>query len=511
MDDLISEFISEASLSLSALDAELAKLTRNPSDISALDNFYKVAHAIKSTCGFLAFPRLEAMALATERMFAILREGKHAVNEPMRATIRRTLDQLKQLLAHIEAHGAEPAGDDHALIAELGGASVAVPAAPAPRIAPAAPVPAAPRAAKKEPVARAAAPAPALPANTLGIGVATLEQMMQRTCELVQTRNQLQQVMRTSGDPALKAPLQQLSQIIAGLQETILKTRQQPTGDAWDKYPRLMALTRAVQPVLVVEAGGRPFALPQRMVVEILAIGEGSPHQVESLRGASVLRLRDALVPVLPLHELLHLSANRMQEYAVILRTGSHAIGLLVEHPSDTQEVVVTPASRVLSELACYAGAAILEDGTPAMLLDPAGLARSFGALEMSGLPVAQADSAATSYLIFTAGDSAPKAVPLADVARLEVVPADAVSGNDITHQGKSFTLTTLHGYRLPTHGEFPAIAYVRNQKSFALAVDTFIDIFTVPGAAEGQRTILINGRPTEIIDLATVRVGEVV
>jgi two-component system chemotaxis sensor kinase CheA len=63
---------------------------------------------------------------------------------------------------------------------------------------------------------------------------------MQMVSELVLTRNQLMQIARTRSDNMFMAPLQNLSQITSELQEGIMKTRMQPIGNAWAKFPRLI-------------------------------------------------------------------------------------------------------------------------------------------------------------------------------------------------------------------------------------------------------------------------------
>ena len=63
---------------------------------------------------------------------------------------------------------------------------------------------------------------------------------MQMVSELVLTRNQLMQIVRTKEDKDFMAPLQQLSHITSELQDGVMKTRMQPIGNAWSKFPRLI-------------------------------------------------------------------------------------------------------------------------------------------------------------------------------------------------------------------------------------------------------------------------------
>ena len=75
---------------------------------------------------------------------------------------------------------------------------------------------------------------------TLRVPVDVLEDMMTLVSELVLTRNQLLQMVRSSNDSQFKAPLQRLSAITGELQDDVMKTRMQPIGNAWKKIPRIV-------------------------------------------------------------------------------------------------------------------------------------------------------------------------------------------------------------------------------------------------------------------------------
>lgn len=76
--------------------------------------------------------------------------------------------------------------------------------------------------------------------QSIRVNLGVLENLMQMVGELVLTRNQLMQVVRNKNDNELKAPLQHLSHITTELQEGVMKTRMQPIGNAWAKFPRLI-------------------------------------------------------------------------------------------------------------------------------------------------------------------------------------------------------------------------------------------------------------------------------
>jgi two-component system chemotaxis sensor kinase CheA len=234
MDDLLSEFLTETNESLTVVDGELVKLERDPNNKDVLGRIFRLVHTIKGTGGFIGLPRLEKVAHASETMLGKFRDGVLPVTPAAVTLILESLDHIKAILALLERDGAEPAGDDSALIARLeiaaeGGLPSAAPAAAA-----AAPAPDAPAA--EAPPAQTAGVA----AQSIRVNVDVLEDLMTMVSELVLTRNQLLEMVRHLNDSEFKVPLQRLSNVTAELQESVMKTRMQPIGNAWQKLPRIV-------------------------------------------------------------------------------------------------------------------------------------------------------------------------------------------------------------------------------------------------------------------------------
>ena len=74
---------------------------------------------------------------------------------------------------------------------------------------------------------------------SLRVNVETLEHLITMVSELVLTRNQLLEIVRRHEDSEFKVPLQRLSNVTAELQEGVMKTRMQPIGRLFHKYPRI--------------------------------------------------------------------------------------------------------------------------------------------------------------------------------------------------------------------------------------------------------------------------------
>jgi len=118
MDDLLSEFLTETSESLSVLDVELVKLEQNP-DPSILQNIFRLVHTIKGTCGFLGLPRLEHVAHASENVLGKFRDGELEVTPDAVTLILQAIDRIKLILGHLEENECEPEGNDRDLIDNL--------------------------------------------------------------------------------------------------------------------------------------------------------------------------------------------------------------------------------------------------------------------------------------------------------------------------------------------------------------------------------------------------------
>ena len=256
MDDLLSDFLTETNESLAELDVALVTLERTPDDAETLSFIFRLVHTIKGTCGFLGLPRLERVAHAGENVLGKLRDRSLTVTPDIVSDVLAAIDRIKAIVAGLSTTGAEPAGDDTALIAALNAtASGEQPAAidfddtvaatPPPVPAPS-PAPTVEAKAPESPApAIAAAPAaqtapPAAAAQTIRVTVDVLEDLMTLVSELVLTRNQLLQLARTQENGAFTVPLQRLSHITSDLQEGVMKTRMQPIGNAWNKLPRLV-------------------------------------------------------------------------------------------------------------------------------------------------------------------------------------------------------------------------------------------------------------------------------
>ncbi|HEX3708751.1 MAG TPA: hybrid sensor histidine kinase/response regulator [Pseudolabrys sp.] len=284
-------------------------------------------------------------------------------------------------------------------------------------------------------------------------------------------------------------------------------------------------LTLAIVAALIVEAGGDRFAIPQLSVVELVRARSDGEHRVERIKDTNVLRLRDKLLPLAHLSQILGLNPTTEtieNSFIVVTQVGSQIFGIVVDGVLQTEEIVVKPLSSKLRHIAMFAGNTILGDGAVIMIVDPNGIAQALGSTMTSQMTAASAaetrhgasDDRATSLLVFRAGSSEPKAVPLALITRLEEIDARKIELSNgrhmVQYRDQLMPLISLNeGSRVKAEGAQPLLVFSDGSRSMALVVDEIIDIVEdhldiqvtsdKPGALGSA---IIKGQATEIIDV---------
>jgi len=284
-------------------------------------------------------------------------------------------------------------------------------------------------------------------------------------------------------------------------------------------------LTLAIVAALIVEAGGEHFAIPQLAVVELVRARNSVDHRIERIRDTTVLRLRDKLLPLLRLTDLLGMTKNHGDAeggYIVVMQVGSQVFGVVVDGVFQTEEIVVKPMSSKLRHIAMFSGNTILGDGSVIMIIDPNGIAQMLGSAVSSQM-ASDADNApredaraaeTTSLLVFRAGASQPKAVPLALITRLEEIDARTIEfSNDrhmVQYRDQLMPLVSMNdGVRVKGEGAQPLLVFSDGARSMALVVDEIVDIvedcLDIQVASDNPGLIgsaIVKGQATEIIDV---------
>jgi two-component system, chemotaxis family, sensor kinase CheA len=177
--------------------------------------------------------------------------------------------------------------------------------------------------------------------------------------------------------------------------------------------------------------------------------------------------------------------------------------------------------STKLRHIDMFSGNTILGDGAVIMIIDPNGIAKALGAAGVASHEIADENAAMrasaaeqlTSLLVFRAGTSQPKAVPLGLVTRLEEIAADKIELSNcrymVQYRDQLMPLVQMGGVSVQTSGAQPILVFADDGRSMGLVVDEIIDIveerlhIEVAGSADGiLGSAVIKGQATEVIDV---------
>ena len=266
--EIVQEFLVESYENLDNLERELVTLETRPDDMKALGSIFRMIHTIKGTCGFLGFGKLEKVAHVGENLLSRLRDGELKLTPDMTTTLLKTADAIRQMLGSIEANGNEGERNDEELIgtltrmqqiaSDVPGTDKPTPIAVSKSVDESllAAVEANPiaTAVSDSSASASADQAPAISAgeqpagvtsgksqaseSTIRVDVGLLDKLMNLVGELVLARNQILQFTNGIGNNGLLATGQRLNLITTELQEGVMKTRMQPIGNVWTKFPR---------------------------------------------------------------------------------------------------------------------------------------------------------------------------------------------------------------------------------------------------------------------------------
>ena len=304
MEDLLQDFLVEATDLLSGVDNKLVDLEKNPTDTGLLNEIFRGFHTIKGGAGFLNAVELVTLCHLTENLFDRLRNAEIQMAPEVMDAIMDATGTVRDMFGSLE-QGSQPPPASPALLenlraaitGNLGGAAAApapavvVPAAvvatvPAPGgepdwaamhgavtgapVAAAAPAPAVPQAPEQiiqnavgrrstdKPANAAAAPTGGRREgeksrsggggdNTIRVDTVRLDQVLNLSGEIGLTKNRLNSLRsdiingRSDSETlhALDQAVSQLDLLVSDLQNAVMKTRMQPIGRLFQKYPRI--------------------------------------------------------------------------------------------------------------------------------------------------------------------------------------------------------------------------------------------------------------------------------
>jgi two-component system, chemotaxis family, sensor kinase CheA len=284
---VIKEFVAESKEGLDQFDRDLVELEKDPKSRQLLDKVFRAIHSVKGSAGVLGFPKLVGVSHAGENLLGMLRDGDLVLTPAQTTTLLAMSDAIRRTLNSIAEFNNEGEADHSSIVEQLtalAGANKSNSGAALP--SPASLAIASPSAnhlfgeilvesgkTSKEAVLSAldqqnegdprlvgeilitqnkldpGAIAGALQtqaerrsdsSDNIRVDVALLDKVMNLVGELVLARNQIVQFAGDQTDMVFLNAAQRLKLITTELQEGVMKTRMQPIGTVWSKFPRLI-------------------------------------------------------------------------------------------------------------------------------------------------------------------------------------------------------------------------------------------------------------------------------
>ncbi|HGM5044480.1 TPA: chemotaxis protein CheA [Stenotrophomonas maltophilia] len=331
-DDITADFIIEAQEILDRLGEQLVSLEQAPQDTEQLNAVFRGYHTLKGGAGFLGVTAMVELCHAAEEALGAARAGQAVLQAHHFDAAQQSLDYLQSMLdavssgtepgyappdliAQFDVHGgavAAPAvapaagGSDlitddefEALLDQLHGGNAPTAVAPAKKAddglisedefealldqlhggaapgakpaAAAAPI-AAPRpAAAPAPAAKPAAKPLAEAEHTVRVDTKRLDAIVNLIGELVLSRNRLKTLRARLRDEELDRAVSTLDIATARLQSAVMRTRMQPVGKVFSRFPKVARdVARSLKKEVDLELIGAETEL-DRNLVEALA------------------------------------------------------------------------------------------------------------------------------------------------------------------------------------------------------------------------------------------------
>jgi two-component system, chemotaxis family, sensor kinase CheA len=274
MQEIISDFVTEAEESLDRIDPLFVELETNGQDVEILNDIFRCVHTLKGAAGFLGFQQVVDVAHTSENILKKLREGDITLTKRVVDAILQSVDTLRVLIGHVK-HGESVRENIAPLLSELdaalaeasgNGAPPPPPAAkcatlpqeqppvePEAKSAPATAPPSAPAAPPAPPEGERATAERKEPdrrdgVQNLRVDIGRIDKVMDLTGEVVLARNRLLNLMASIsaqyGDDAAVGDVMEtvsfLDLVTSDLQLSVMKMRMQALQKVFGKFPRVV-------------------------------------------------------------------------------------------------------------------------------------------------------------------------------------------------------------------------------------------------------------------------------
>ncbi|MCG9065967.1 chemotaxis protein CheA [Laribacter hongkongensis] len=343
MEELLQDFLTESGELLSDVDNKLVELEKYPEDKGLLNDIFRGFHTIKGGAGFLNATPLVTLCHRTENLFDKLRNGELQLNSHVMDVILDATGVVRDMFGDLAQSRMPAPAPQHILDnldAMLAGQDMVrtvpgLPAVPDPASVsqPVSPPPAASTVAVQAgPATTAAAQPPERERNisgnqqetTLRVDAQRLDQVLNLSGEIGLTKNRLT-TLRTEimqGNlgadvlHSLDEAVSQLDLLVGDLQNAVMKTRMQPIGRLFQKYPRLARdLARQLGKDVDLVLSGEETELDKTMIEDL---NDPLVHLVRNAVDHGIETPDERLAAGKPVQSAVKLSAQQVGDHIVI-------------------------------------------------------------------------------------------------------------------------------------------------------------------------------------------------
>ena len=134
-----------------------------------------------------------------------------------------------------------------------------------------------------------------------------------------------------------------------------------------------LPLTLAIISGMIVKINTETMVVPLSSVIEVLRVNS---KQIRFVNGKEVIQLRDSVLPLIDLEQLIKLGGNGKKkgksewQYVVEIGIAEKKFGVKVDGLVGQQEVVIKSLGSYLGKINGVAGSTIMGDGSVVMILD---------------------------------------------------------------------------------------------------------------------------------------------
>jgi two-component system, chemotaxis family, sensor histidine kinase and response regulator WspE len=151
------------------------------------------------------------------------------------------------------------------------------------------------------------------------------------------------------------------------------------------RFQMELPLTLSVARTLLVEVGAEAYAVPLAYIRRALKLAQGD---IELLEGRAHFNLDGRSVGLVAAHQLLGVAPPQAADdplAVIVLGDATHIYGLIVDRFLGERELVVQTLDARLGKIKDIAAGALMEDGSPALILDVEDVIRSIEKLARTG------------------------------------------------------------------------------------------------------------------------------